>query len=206
MGFDDHHARTLTDLVDNDPKMPDALESRRKARRGICQDREASGTLAWHCLCTERSVLHDRDALHSGADVFYANDRPPFDSTFVKRLKDAGAIILAKANLSEYADGIPRSSFGGTFGNPYDTERNPGVSSAGSGSAVGANLVTCAIAEETGGSVRGPAQKNSCVGIAGTEELVPRFWDASKRVSRRASVPSRAPSRTAPCSPGDCGV
>jgi len=93
----------------------------------------------------------------------------------VERLRAAGAIILAKANLSEYADGIPRSSFGGTFANPYDTERNPGISSSGSGSSVGANLVTVAIAEETGSSIRGPAHKNSCVGIAGTEELVSRF-------------------------------
>ena len=75
---------------------------------------------------------------------------PPDDATFVERLRDAGAIILAKANMGEYASGIPRSSFGGTFCNPYDTERSPGGSSGGSGSAVAANLVTCAIAEETG--------------------------------------------------------
>ena len=110
----------------------------------------------------------------SGADADYANDRPPADATFVKRLREAGAIILAKANLAEYAVDGARSSFGGTFCNPYDTEREPGMSSAGSATAVAANLVTCAIAEETVVSVRWPASVNSTVGLAPTQELVSR--------------------------------
>ena len=110
----------------------------------------------------------------SGADAFYADDRAPDDATFVTRLRAAGAIILAKANLAEYANGGARSSFGGTFCNPYDTERSPSNSSAGSGSSVAANLVTCAIAEETGSSIRGPARANNAVGIAPTQELISR--------------------------------
>jgi Asp-tRNA(Asn)/Glu-tRNA(Gln) amidotransferase A subunit family amidase len=106
--------------------------------------------------------------------VAYANDRPPEDATFVKRLRDAGALILAKANLAEYATDGARSSFGGTFCNPYDTEREPGMSSAGSASSVAANLVTCAIGEETVVSIRWPASVNSLVGLAPTEELVSR--------------------------------
>ncbi|HIC52499.1 MAG TPA: amidase, partial [Gemmatimonadetes bacterium] len=111
----------------------------------------------------------------SGADAFYANDRPPRDAVFVQRLRDAGAIILAKANMGEYAAGGVtgvRSSFGGTNCNAYDTERDPGASSGGSGNSVSANLVTCAIGEETGTSVREPAKNNGVVGLAPTRELV----------------------------------
>jgi len=108
----------------------------------------------------------------SGGDAEYANDRPPDDATFVARLRQAGAIIIAKANLAEYAVDGARSAFGGTFCNPYDTEREPGMSSAGSGSSVAANLATCAIGEETVVSVRWPSALNSIVGLAPTKELV----------------------------------
>ena len=173
-GFDARKARSLTDKLDNDPKMPDALE----VARALDREFETTGKLVGPLHGVVMAIKDQYDTFDmrttSGADAFYANDRPPEDSTFVERLRAAGAIILAKSNLGEYASGVPRSSFGGTFCNPYDTERSPRGSSSGSGSAVGANLVTCAIAEESGSSIRGPASAASSVGISGTQELVSR--------------------------------
>ncbi len=173
-GFDARKARSMTDSVDNNPDMPDALEVAAAQDAYFRQNGKLIGPL--HGVVMAIKDQYDTADMRttSGADAFYANDRPPRDAVFVKRLREAGAIIIAKSNLGEYASAIPRSSFGGTFCNPYDTERIPRGSSSGSGSSVGANLVTCAIAEETGSSIRGPASAASAVGISGTEELVPR--------------------------------
>ena len=173
-GFDERKARSMTDAADDDPEMPDALEVAAALDRKFAETGELVGPL--HGVVIAVKDQYDTFDMRStsGADARYANDRPPDDATFVARLRAAGAIIIAKANLGEYASGIPRSSFGGTFCNPYDTERSPMGSSSGSGSAVAANLVTCAIAEETGSSIRNPARAASAVGIAPTEELVSR--------------------------------
>jgi len=173
-GFDERKARSMTDVDDNNPSMPDALQIAAAQDRQFKQTGKLVGPL--HGVVMAIKDQYDTFDMRttSGADVQYANDRPPEDATFVKRLRDAGAIILAKANLAEYATDGARSSFGGTFCNPYDTEREPGMSSAGSATSVAANLVTCAIGEETVVSIRWPASVNSLVGLAPTEELVSR--------------------------------
>jgi amidase len=173
-GFDEHHGRSMTDPKDGSPAMPDALEIAAELDRQFAASGKLVGPL--HGVVMAIKDQYDTFDLRttSGADVAYANDRPPRDAEFVKRLRAAGAIVLAKSNLGEYASGIPRSSFGGVFSNPYDTERSPMGSSSGSGISVAANLVTCAIGEETGTSIRGPACYNNLVGIAGTQELVSR--------------------------------
>jgi Asp-tRNA(Asn)/Glu-tRNA(Gln) amidotransferase A subunit family amidase len=173
-GFDDRKARSMTDPVDADPKMPDALEVAAAQDRQFRQTGKLVGPLQGVVMAIKDQYDTFDLRTTSGADAQYANDRPPEDATFVKRLREAGAIILAKANLAEYAVDGARSSFGGTFCNPYDTEREPGMSSAGSASSVAANLVTCAIGEETVVSIRWPASVNSLVGLAPTEELVSR--------------------------------
>jgi Asp-tRNA(Asn)/Glu-tRNA(Gln) amidotransferase A subunit family amidase len=154
--------------------MPDALEVAAELDLRLA----ASGALAGPLHGVIMAVKDQYDTFDlrttAGADVQYADDRPPDDATFVARLRAAGAIILAKANMAEYAVDGARSSFGGTFCNPYDTEREPGMSSAGSATSVAANLVTCAIGEETVVSIRWPAAVNSLVGLAPTQELVSR--------------------------------
>jgi amidase len=174
-GFDERKARSMTDPVDDDPAMPDALEAAAAQDRRFARTRRLDGPL--HGVVMAIKDQYDTFDMRTtaGADAFWANDRPPDDATFVQRLRDAGAIILAKANMGEYAAGGitgTRSSFGGTMCNAYDTERDPGASSGGSGMAVAANFVTCAIGEETGTSVREPAKNNNTVGIAPTRELV----------------------------------
>lgn len=125
----------------------------------------------------------------SGADVSYAMDAAPADSTVAARLREQGAIIYAKANLAEYngGGGDPggvkvtsktfgtgsRSAWAGVACNPYDTARETGGSSSGSAASVGANLVNCSICEETGGSCRQPAWRNGVVGFMTTKGLVP---------------------------------
>jgi amidase len=172
--FDARKARSLTDAVDDAESMPDALETAAAQDRQLARTGQLVGSLHGVVLAIKDQYDTFDMRTTSGADADYADDRPPDDATFVRRLRDAGAIILAKANLAEYAVDGARSSFGGTFCNPYDTEREPGMSSGGSATAVAANLVTCAIAEETVVSVRWPASVNSTVGLAPTQELVSR--------------------------------
>ena len=171
-GFDARKARSMTDRADAVAGMPDALETAAAQDQAFKRTGRLAGPL--HGVVIAIKDQYDTRDMRttSGGDAQYANDRPPDDATFVKKLRDAGAIILAKANLAEYAVDGARSSFGGTFCNPYDTEREPGMSSAGSGSSVAANLVTCAIGEETVVSVRWPSAVNSIVGLAPTKELV----------------------------------
>ncbi|HEY4214994.1 MAG TPA: amidase [Steroidobacteraceae bacterium] len=173
LGFDEHKARSMTDATDADPAMPDALETAAELDNAFARTGKLVGSL--HGVVMAIKDQYDTFDMRttSGADAGYANDRPPRDATFVKRLREAGAIIIAKANMGEYASG-DRSSFGGTFCNPYDTQRSPGRSSGGSGAAVAANLVTCAIGEESGPSIRNPAKNNDIVGLAPTQELVSR--------------------------------
>ncbi len=173
-GFDDRKARTMTSAADGAANMPDALEVAAAQDRSLKQTRRLVGPLHGVVLAIKDQYDTFDMRTTSGADAAYADDRPPADATFVRRLREAGAIILAKANLAEYAVDGARSSFGGTFCNPYDTEREPGMSSAGSATSVAANLVTCAIGEETVVSIRWPAAVNSLVGLAPTQELVSR--------------------------------
>jgi amidase len=165
--------RSKTDSADSDPAMPDALEVARQLDAEFARTGRLKGPLHGIPFAIKDQFDTFDMRTTSGAAANYANDRPPRDAEVVARLRQSGAIILAKANMGEYASG-DRSTFGGTTCNPYDTSRSAGRSSGGSGAAVAANLVMCALGEETGPSARNPAANNSLVGIVATHSLVSR--------------------------------
>ncbi|HKB91932.1 MAG TPA: amidase family protein [Opitutaceae bacterium] len=105
--------------------------------------------------------------------------RPPLDAFTVAKLKKAGAIILGKTTLSEFAAGDAYGSMFGESHNPYDLARTVGGSSGGSGGALAANFSTLAVGEETSSSLRRPAAWGSLAGMRATPGLISRtgMWD-----------------------------
>jgi len=111
--------------------------------------------------------------------LVFKDYRPPRDAFTIDRIKKAGAIILGKTTLSEYAAGDTFGSMFGVSHNPYDLERTVGGSSGGSGCATTANFSTVAIGEETFASIRRPGAWNDVVSLRPTPGLVSRsgMWD-----------------------------
>ncbi len=118
--------------------------------------------------------------VNSAGSLALADNRPAVDAPMVKRLRDAGAVILGKTNLSEWANMRSTHSSSGWSGrggqtrNPYVLDRNPCGSSAGTGTAISANLASVGIGTETDGSVICPAAMTGLVGIKPTLGLVSR--------------------------------
>lgn len=154
---------------------PDALA----AARQLDIERAASGP---------RSPLHGIPVLVK--DVFDTYDMPttggytplegvvpPKDATIVKRLRDAGAIILAKVNLSDWygnPDTMASSSLGGSTKNPFALDRTPGWSSAGTGAGLSAHFGTIGLGSETGFSIRTPTSDSNLFGLSTTSGLISR--------------------------------
>lgn len=145
---------------------PDALET----ARALDSERQTTGP---------RSPLHGIPViLKDNYDTFdlpttagsavLADSIPPDDAFTVEQLRDAGAIVLAKANLSEFASGVPGGSLIGLTRNPYQLDRSPAGSSGGTGAAIAANFGVIGTGSDTGGSIRGPASANGLVGIKPT--------------------------------------
>ena len=130
---------------------------------------------ALHCVPV---VLKDQietiDMPTTYGSAIFKDFTPQRDATAVKRLEAAGAIIIAKTTMGEFASRYVGSA-AGIIRNAYDPRRNPSGSSGGSASAVAANFGLVGIGEDTGGSIRGPAAVSSLVGLRPTLPLVSRF-------------------------------
>jgi len=173
LGFPEKLKRTHTGR--DDAKNHDALDRARELDRYFTRTGKFVGPL--HGIPVAIKDNYDTCDMRTtaAAAAKYADDRPPDDATMVARLRNAGAILLGKTNMDEYAPaGIARSAFGGQTCNPYDTTRIPGGSSGGSAAAVAANLAMCALGTDTSGSVRFPSSCCSLVGLVATQGLVSR--------------------------------
>jgi amidase len=140
-------------------------------------------------LDAERKAGHVRGPLHgipvilkdnyatrgmvtSAGTIALASLETPDDAFQVKKLRDAGAVIIGKSNMHELASGITTiSSIGGQTCNPYDPDRNPGGSSGGSGAAVAASFAAIAWGSDTCGSIRIPSAVHNLFGLRPTKGL-----------------------------------
>ena len=142
----------------------DRLDAATRARRPL------------HCIpVVLKDNFHTADMPTTGGSVTFKRMQTPDDGFVVKKLRDAGAIIIAKANLHELARaGTSVSSLGGQTRNPYDLTRTPGGSSGGTGAAIAANFGVLGTGSDTGQSIRSPSSANSLVGLRATRGLVSR--------------------------------
>jgi len=132
-----------------------------------------------------RSLLHGipivlkdnidtRDLPTTGGSVLLAGYQPTRDAFLVQQLRAAGAIILAKVNLSEFASGGTYSSLGGQTRNPHALGYGPSGSSGGTGAAIAAAFAQFGLGTDTGGSIRGPATVNGIAALKPTLGLISR--------------------------------
>jgi len=127
--------------------------------------------------------------LTTGGSSILEDYVPDYDATVMAKLKDAGAVLLGKLNMSEFAMGDAFHHLYGRPRNPWDLSRNPGTSSSGSGAATAAFLCATSLGEDTAGSIRGPAAFCGLVGIRPTWGLVSRYGMLASTWSMDAAGP-----------------
>ena len=151
----------------------DALDKERK-------DKGVRGPLHGIPVLIKDNIDTGDKMMTTAGSLALLGSKPSKDSTVAQKLREAGAVILGKTNLSEWANirsGHSTSGWSGRGGqtkNPYVLDRNPCGSSSGSGAAVSANLCAAAIGTETDGSIVCPSSSNGLVGIKPTVGLVSR--------------------------------
>ena len=153
---------------------PRALETAADMDRAYAANRSSAGPL--HCVpIVLKDNFNTADMPTTAGNVSMKNSRPKTDAFTVDKIRKAGALILAKTNLQEFArGGLSISSLGGQVLNPYDLTRTPGGSSGGTGVAVAANLAVIGTGSDTGQSIRSPSSANNLFGIRPTRGLVSR--------------------------------
>ena len=135
---------------------------------------ESGPTGPLHCVpVLLKDQVETRDMPTTYGSALFDGFMSGRDATIVTRMREAGAVILAKTTMGEFASRYVGSGFG-IIRNPYDPTRNPSGSSGGSGAGAAANFGLVAIGEDTGGSIRGPAAVHGLVGLRPTVPLVSR--------------------------------
>jgi len=158
---------------------PDALEIAGELDREMASGKIRGPLHGIPVILKDNIDTHDKMPTTAGATAL-RNSFPDADSWVAKKLREAGAVIIAKSNLSEWANFRAETSSSGWSGvggqtkNPYVLDRNPCGSSSGSGVAVSANLCMLAIGTETNGSIVCPSNNNGIVGIKPTVGLISR--------------------------------
>lgn len=180
------YLKRINDIDKNGPKLnsilelnPDALKIAEKMDK-IRKEKGKLSPLHGIPILIKGNIDTKDNMSNNAGSISLGNIQAKDDAYIVKKLKDAGAVILGKTNLSEWANfrstrsSSGWSSVGGQTKNPYSTDRTPCGSSSGSGVAVSANLCTVAIGTETDGSIVCPSGINGIVGIKPTIGLVSR--------------------------------
>ncbi len=122
-----------------------------------------------------KDQFNTQGILTTNGSTIHGNFVPDEDATVIANLKRAGAVLLGKLNMSEYASGDAFHHPYGRPRNPWDLSRNPGTSSSGSGAATAAFLCSTSLGEDTGGSIRGPASFCGLAGIRPSWGRVSRY-------------------------------
>jgi Asp-tRNA(Asn)/Glu-tRNA(Gln) amidotransferase A subunit family amidase len=152
-----------------------ALETARK----LDSERKAKGPRSkLHGIPVVLKDLYDTKDMPTTAGFLpMKNSQPMYDATVVARLRDAGAVILAKVNMSDWFGVAKRGDQSTVLGrtlNPYNLDLTPGGSSGGTGASLAASFAQVGLGSETGVSIRNPTANNSLVGLAPTRGLIPR--------------------------------
>ncbi|HEV2827818.1 MAG TPA: amidase [Pyrinomonadaceae bacterium] len=173
----DKNGPTLNSVIELNPDAMSIAEALDRERK----EKGTRGPLHGIPILIKDNIDTADRMMTTAGSLALVGSRPAQDAFVVKRLREAGAVILGKTNLSEWANfrsshsSSGWSARGGQTRNAYELDRNPCGSSSGSGSAAAANLCAVAVGTETDGSVVCPSSANSLVGIKPTVGLVSRF-------------------------------